>query len=104
MKVRMGFVSNSSSTSFCIYGTFIKGFTDEHEEKVEKLHLEYEYDQEGSGAYIGMSFNKMKDDETKLQFKTRIIQAINDTGLIYKNGEVSVVTDISIITEGWYEG
>jgi hypothetical protein len=68
MKLRMGFVSNSSSTSFSIYGAIIK------EESEEKTFLDYYYGDPNydDRIYIGLEYSSMKDDETKRQFKERI--------------------------------
>ena len=69
MKTRIGFVSNSSTTSFCIYGG------DVSEEILDKLYddksLEVHSGQEGE-RYAGISWCRIKDDETGLQFKARV--------------------------------
>jgi hypothetical protein len=80
MKIRQGFVSNSSTTSFCIYG--IKTTKDFDYKKVKELGLE-EY---GSRPYdddcnhIGISWYGIKDDETGLQFKNRVEKLIEEAG------------------------
>jgi hypothetical protein len=95
----MGFVSNSSSSSFCIYGLekgedeFAKllglsgydedfdGDYDAEYERYEKFEealrkalegtcLTYEFG-EGYG-YVGMSWSKVGDKETGLQFKQKV--------------------------------
>lgn len=69
MKLRYGFVSNSSSTSFSIYGAIIE------EESEEKTLLDYYYGDPNSddrSIYIGLEYSSMTDDETKRQFKERI--------------------------------
>jgi hypothetical protein len=74
MKIRTGFVSNSSTSSFCIYGSHIDGdnYDEEFYEKVENLGLEC-YENERSGGYfVGLSPVNLQDDETGLQFKERI--------------------------------
>jgi hypothetical protein len=122
MKIRNGFVSNSSSSSFLIYGTTIDtddvkqilknnnievekyedpnvdkeeideedDFEDDFEEE-EDFYENFEAlgkllgkddltcegvcdDQEN--IYIGASWSSVKDDETGLQFKTRVEKAI----------------------------
>lgn len=80
-KKRFGFVSNSSSSSFLIYGTNISN------SKVEKLEesgfdidsledvgldihrMDYE-------TYIGRSWDSVGDDETGKQFKEKIQEKI----------------------------
>lgn len=100
MKIRNGFVSNSSSTSFCILG--IKRSTLDTNEGLpfNKLIVEEEgiYDIEGD-SIIGAPPNDMKDDETLLEFKTRIVTEINkifDTKLNE--------SDLRWYTDGGYDG
>ncbi len=71
MKIRLGFVSNSSTTSFLIYGIEL---TSEELEKLtedlpELLEKEYSYDEDG---YLGRSWDTVKDDETGKQFKESV--------------------------------
>jgi len=96
MKIRMGFVSNSSTSSFCIYGCEIekeelhKLFTDngitfeededgyvdygELEEKIaKKLNgCEVIDDGECEMLWIGREWASIKDDETGKQFKESV--------------------------------
>lgn len=73
MKIRYGFVSNSSSTSFCIYGAIVK------EEIDEKTFLDYYYGDPDCDRtiYLGLEYSNMKEDETKAQFKERIQKEID---------------------------
>ena len=102
MKTRNGLVSNSSSSSFLIYGAEI---TDDMKEKIKKLltpkenaedddsdsHYElskaFEYGTTkfgvdyivgcgGDSAYLGLSWGSVGDDETGKQFKDKIEKAI----------------------------
>jgi hypothetical protein len=78
MKIRNGFVSNSSSSSFCIYGACI-----EHGSAVlEKIEDVYETAEE-QGLYanspegydswfVGMSPLTMKDEQTMGEFKKNV--------------------------------
>lgn len=98
-KIRSGFVSNSSSTSFMIYGvsmdmselqSLLNGgpsnetFDDDESgyELVEKLDGKdglTAYTSEGEYAYIGVSWDSVGDNETGKQFKERV------QGIIAKN-------------------
>ena len=90
MKIRIGFVSNSSSVSFCVYGVAIDdearkkhfpGTEDAYD--IEKLlsdsGLEIHYGQDSDDygyTYIGRSWDKIKDNETGLQFKEDVKQKV----------------------------
>jgi len=118
MKTRHGLVSNSSSSSFCIYGTQLEG------NKIEKLKkfLSIEEDAcyselaetfnygeatknigveltaafSGESLYIGRSWSGVKDDETGKQFKDsieKIIESIFGEKIKCRTHE-----------EAWYNG
>ena len=83
MKIRNGFVSNSSSSSFCIYGTTISKYEiqelakaagqdqyDYLEYLLENSFCESNYDGY-EYYYIGQSLLNLKNDETGGQFKDR---------------------------------
>jgi hypothetical protein len=91
MKIRNGFVSNSSSTSFCIYGAKISGkdfeidYDDEDNDDNEDDLDEYDslekiadeiglevYTMEYVDNFIGKSWASIGDDETGKQFKKSI--------------------------------
>jgi len=93
MKIRNGFVSNSSSSSFCIYGASfemgeliekvktlglitedkIEEYEDDQYELMEildeKLDLNMEFDYENEYVWIGRPWSSIGDDETGRQFK-----------------------------------
>lgn len=93
MKIRNGFVSNSSSSSFCIYGASISSTSlakalgiDDEDADIEELlskapalsEMSY-WSPEGYDEYfVGISWSKVKDDETGKQFKTRIEKAFKE--------------------------
>lgn len=96
MKLRKGFVSNSSTSSFLIYGTIVD--EDRLKQAVEKNNLladGEDIDQMGQweltdiveealglsgllpydgsyGTYFGESWSSVKDEETGYQFKQRV--------------------------------
>lgn len=121
MKIRNGFVSNSSSSSFCIYGTSISRYDaknklklldkfkdlDEDDidilEKLEELFKDNKGIEIEDGAgdfsdiYIGSSWAAIKDDETGLQFKERIKETV--TKVLVDNA-----LKFSTYEEAWYNG
>jgi hypothetical protein len=93
MKIRTGFVSNSSTTSFCIYGIAIENknklkdaweklfpdnpFTDNDmydmcESISDKLKLVTHVGQEVYNHYIGKDWTSIPDDVTPREFKKEI--------------------------------
>ena len=83
MKIRSGFVSNSSSSSFLIYGTELTPKLEEALEAkygdedfdvydiMEKEDLRY-YPETEFGTVVGIDFTDMGEDETPRQFKARV--------------------------------
>jgi len=87
MKTRNGFVSNSSTSSFLIYGIVISddgaelGLTEEEKAdlsecfytkiKQDKLDLET-HTPEYCGTYVGRSWAGIRDDQTGAQFKEEV--------------------------------
>lgn len=98
-KKRFGFVSNSSSSSFLIYGISItrselekmKNFDDWEFEKKTGLSV-YNRDYE---VYIGESWDSIGDDETGKQFKESVQKKI-----------LEYIPDAKFGTfeDAWYDG
>lgn len=81
MKTRSGFVSNSSSSSFIVFGAYI---SDKEQEKIDTDKMEelgYELNCSEDGYSIGCDPSEMKDEETLLQFKTRIAEEMSQLGI-----------------------
>lgn len=101
MKIRNGFVSNSSTSSFLIYGVCLedtdailkkleKSFDIENEELNEEVNVREALDNvfqktdievhspygSNYGLYIGTSWAEIKDNETGAQFKERIREGV----------------------------
>jgi len=114
MKIRTDFVSNSSSSSFVLWGvSFDK---DELEQKLRDANValsdefneedyngfidqwideNFNYDEFVSGDYevvFGMKPDEMKDDETLKQFKERIFEK-----LVAKKLPVGSIKDIRLV-------
>ncbi len=118
MKYRSGFVSNSSSTSFCIYGTCFCdqeiykkiaekiGFKYDNNEGIDlyelgdaickKFGLTYSTGPGGDYLYIGRDLSSMKDDETFGAFKKKIEEDLTEL--------LGEEIKCSIMEEGWFDG
>ena len=75
MKIRQGFVSNSSSTSFCIYGAWMNPLEDVDNCKWREDLDEHLYVYHGDGwntTAVGLSSNEIEDNETGEEFKQRV--------------------------------
>jgi len=110
MKIRCGFVSNSSSSSFLIYGAALENsqtyFKDE-ESVLDLLYTAVEevgqqvcvnHPPEDDYVYIGISWSQVKDDETGAQFKARVEKAVAE--VITKVGYTGEVK-FSTHAEAW---
>ena len=98
MKTRIGFVSNSSSCSFCIVGQYYswEELTKEIEEKLSSAGLNCN-GQPDSEKCVGLDINKIKDmNLTYSEFKKVVEQKLKSVGL---NAD-----HVDIQTDGWYDG
>lgn len=104
MKMRTGFVSNSSSTSFCIYGIYVdykkainklNNGKECYEPPLPKGFCSYQrpYDDD---FYIGKEWSTIGDNETGLQFKKSVEEEL--TKLFEEPIRCSTYAD------GWYDG
>jgi len=82
MKIRKGFVSNSSTTSFCIYGLYfdsnaaaVAASSVDSMDEIDYALLHYGQNDE---VYAGLSPTEIEDDETGRQFKDRIEEKLKE--------------------------
>lgn len=120
MKIRTGFVSNSSSSSFCIFGICVSSVREllaTNEKLKGKVTLADDEDDEYSSyeiadqiaeaidmetfcpyegyVYIGRSWRGIKDDETGAQFKQSVIDKLKEFGITEKP---------TTLEEAWRDG
>ena len=92
MKIRNGFVSNSSSSSFLIYGVCDPGYpgqsaqsvdnddsvdSDDILEKLKAIDPRFDYHNVYDTEFYGVSWADMKEDETKRQFMESVQAVLN---------------------------
>lgn len=96
MKIRNGFVSNSSSSSFCIYGTEIKiSEEDLDQEKLKTMSIRIVYGPYDS-VFLGRDWTSIEDDETGRQFKEKVEKEVEEL--------LGEKKECSSYEEGWYNG
>lgn len=109
MKIIQSFISNSSSSSFCIYGSRLSlDATKEILRRDHNIEIEEEYELEellglsvrsvpydDDYFYIGRSFKTIKDDETGKDFKNSVEEKIKK---FFPN------QSLSTFEESYYDG
>lgn len=103
MKLRTGFVSNSSSSSFCVLGCYISeelyyNLSDEHKELLRKYNIDEHGnpDSWSNETMVGREYSSIRGDETGNEFH-------ESTERIMKQVFGENIT-ISRHEEGWYDG
>ena len=95
MKIRTGFVSNSSSSSFCIFGIYADGSGDATREQYDEAGFSTYNPYDDGSFYAGVDFTEMGLDETKRQFQDRVEAKFKAAGFD---------DNLSWLEEGWYSG
>ena len=122
MKIKIGFISNSSSSSFVIFGrtysidTIAKKANINTEDEdydcenlyefLDKTNLTYHSDHEDGCYYIGLPLININDNETFAQFKKRVKKEVIEKFGDEKDGspnEEFVIIDAVIGTSGELE-
>ncbi len=103
MKIRSGFVSNSSSSSFCILGVSVDAETIDKLEgaytelKGTRVRTQYSISHD-EGKYVGIDVTSMKDTETPLLLKQELVDTLAKVGVTVK------IEDVEFIEDGGYNG
>ena len=133
MKIRFGFVTNSSSVSFCVVGKHFQEFGDlinsiqanvdgelhprlkdaldtedswgvEAYAKEKGIQVNIKWGGDYGGYYVGLQIETMRDDETMGEFKTRAAEALCALGVSNRLADLVVDNGIQIHTVGYFNG
>lgn len=99
MKIRQGFVSNSSSSSFLLMGMPLDkddkriGESKWEEPELGKLNFAYGIEKYYGNIVFGISPDLMKDDETLLEFKQKVVDMFIEAGVGCTTDDISLCMD-----------
>ena len=100
MKLRSDFVSNSSSSSFIVMGSWVSIPEDKRShEYIDSLNLGDEIRwiySDSDEVVIGLPFESMKDDETLKQFKERVAIILSKIpGKTFNISDIGIIRGVS---------
>lgn len=103
MKIRTNYVSNSSSSSFCVVGIVMNDMNkiEELEDKLtyrSELQLQSGIDNYYEEYIVGLDVTQMKDNETLFDFKKRVYDELKKYDIECN------LEDIGFRIDGGYEG
>jgi len=94
MKIRNGFVSNSSSSSFCILGFAVpEGHDGKKIEENSELDIAYGIEEYYEETFVGFFPEQMKGDETLNHFKQRIVDQLKTQNIDVTIEDICWYTD-----------
>lgn len=103
MKIRRGFVGNSSTSSFLIFGANMDAISPEHIEQIKEDKVEVV--RGPCNVYLGLSWDEVRDGETGWEFKRRVKHGVK-IALEEAGVDEEIIDSLMYEThsEAWYDG